>query len=132
MAGVNEVVAVLLLAAKFGVPVCPHAGGVGLCELVVHLSAFDFLAVSGTWDGRLVEWVDHLHQHFVEPARVERGRYRLPERPGYAEMLPASRAEHRYPGGMVWARIASAAGRRPRSAEQAVHADAERPGTEQA
>ena len=70
--GVNENVAILLLAAKFGVPVCPHAGGVGLCELVQHLSMFDYLAVSGSLEGRMVEYVDHLHEHFVDPV-VARG-----------------------------------------------------------
>ncbi|HEV8374563.1 MAG TPA: enolase C-terminal domain-like protein, partial [Actinomycetota bacterium] len=82
LAGVNEVVAVLLLAAKFGVPVCPHAGGVGLCELVVHLSAFDYIAVSGSLDERMIEYVDHLHEQFVEPVRVVGGRYLLPRSPG--------------------------------------------------
>ena len=87
LAGVNEVVAVLLLAAKFGVPVCPHAGGVGLCELVPHLAAFDYVALGGELDDRVVEYVDHLHEHFVDPCVVERARYRAPSRPGYsAEM----------------------------------------------
>src|SRR6266545_345790 len=95
LAGVNEVVAVLLLAAKFGVPVCPHAGGVGLCELVVHLSAFDYVAVSGSLDGRMIEYVDHLHEHFVEPVRVVGGRYLLPRSPGYAAMTRRALDEHR-------------------------------------
>jgi len=103
LAGVNEVIAVLLLAAKFGVPVCPHAGGVGLCELVVHLAAFDYIAVSGSLDGRVVEYVDHLHEHFVEPVRVEGGRYRLPAAPGYAAMTARALADHRFPDGPVWA-----------------------------
>ncbi len=81
LASVNEVLAVQLLAARFGVPVCPHAGGVGLCELVVHLAAIDFVCVSGTMEGRVVEWVDHLHEHFAEPARVSRARYVMPRRP---------------------------------------------------
>lgn len=102
VAGVNEVVAILLLAAKFGVPVCPHAGGVGLCELVSHLSAFDAIAVGGDQPNRIVEFVDHLHEHFVEPSRVVDAHYRLPENPGYATMLPASRAAHRFPDGPVW------------------------------
>jgi L-fuconate dehydratase len=102
LAGVNEVVAVLLLAAKFGVPVCPHAGGVGLCELVVHLSAFDFVAVSGSLDERMIEYVDHLHEHFTEPVRVTGGRYRLPAAPGFAAMTPAALAGHRFPDGPVW------------------------------
>ena len=74
LGGVNEVIAVLLLAAKFGVPVCPHAGGVGLCELVQHLSAVDYIAISGGLDGRMIEYVDHLHEHFLDPVVIERGR----------------------------------------------------------
>ncbi|MFB2579716.1 enolase C-terminal domain-like protein [Herbiconiux sp. P15] len=90
--GVNENVAVLLLAAKFGVPVCPHAGGVGLCELVQHLSYFDFVAVSGDAVGRTIEYVDHLHEHFVTPVEVREGRYRAPLAAGSgAEMLAESR-----------------------------------------
>jgi L-fuconate dehydratase len=101
---VNEVVAVLLLAAKFGVPVCPHAGGVGLCELVQHLAAFDYVAVSGSLEGRMVEYVDHLHEHFRDPVVVSRGAYRLPSAPGYsAEILAASIARYRYPDGSEWA-----------------------------
>ncbi len=91
--GVNENVANLLLAAKFGVRVCPHAGGVGLCETVQHLAMFDFVSVSATIDDRCIEYVDHLHEHFVTPTVVERGRYRAPEAPGTgAEMLSASMA----------------------------------------
>jgi L-fuconate dehydratase len=89
LAGVNEVVAVLLLAAKFGVPVCPHAGGVGLCELVQHLSAFDYIAVSGSLDGRMIEYVDHLHEHFLDPVVIRDGRYVLPSRPGYSAEMRA-------------------------------------------
>ncbi len=104
LGGVNEVVAVLLLAARFGVPVCPHAGGVGLCELVQHLSAFDYIAVSGGLEGRMIEYVDHLHEHFVDPVVVRDGRYRLPTAPGYsAEMVPASLARFAYPDGPEWA-----------------------------
>ena len=103
LGGVNEVVAVLLLAAKFGVPVCPHAGGVGLCELVQHLSAFDYIAVSGWLDGRMIEYVDHLHEHFLDPVVIRDGHYRLPTRPGYgAEMQVASLARFRYPDGSAW------------------------------
>jgi len=102
LAGVNEVVAVLLLAARFGVPVCPHAGGVGLCELVVHLSAFDYVAVSGSLDERMIEYVDHLHEHFTEPVRVEGGRYLLPRAPGYASMTRRALDEHRFPDGPAW------------------------------
>ncbi|MEU8625372.1 L-fuconate dehydratase [Streptomyces sp. NPDC048669] len=103
VAGVNENLAVLLLAAKYGVPVCPHAGGVGLCELVQHLSMFDYVAVSGTWEDRVIEYVDHLHEHFVDPTVIDSGRYRTPSSPGFsARMLPESIAAHRYPEGPVW------------------------------
>jgi L-fuconate dehydratase len=84
LGGVNECLAVMLLAAKFGVPVCPHAGGVGLCEYVQHLSMWDYVACSGTMDGRVIEYVDHLHEHFVHPVRVERGRYMPPTAAGYS------------------------------------------------
>jgi L-fuconate dehydratase len=98
LGGVNEVLAVLLLAAKFGVPVCPHAGGVGLCELVQHLSAFDYVAVSADLTDRVIEYVDHLHEHFVSPVVVQDGRYRLPLEPGYgAEMHAESLDAHRFP-----------------------------------
>jgi L-fuconate dehydratase len=110
MGGLNEVLAVLLLAAKFGIPVCPHAGGVGLCELVQHIAVFDFVCVSGTLDDRMVEFADHLHEHFVTPARVHRGRYIVPTAPGYsAEMQVGSRERFSYPDGPVWfeARAAS-------------------------
>ena len=95
VAGVNENVAILLLAAKFGVRVCPHAGGVGLCEAVQHLAMFDFVAVSGTTEGRMIEFVDHLHEHFVTPVDVRDGRYRVPLAPGAGtEMLAASLRSH--------------------------------------
>ena len=95
VAGVNENVAILLLAAKFGVRVCPHAGGVGLCEAVQHLAMFDFVAVSGTTEGRMIEFVDHLHEHFVTPVDVRDGRYRAPLAPGAGtEMLAASLRSH--------------------------------------
>jgi len=91
LGGVNEVLSVLLMAAKLGVPVCPHAGGVGLCEYVQHLAVFDYIAVSGSLDNRVVEYVDHLHEHFVDPVVVERGRYRVPAAPGYSiTMKPES------------------------------------------
>jgi L-fuconate dehydratase len=103
LGGVNEVLAVLLLAARFGVPVCPHAGGVGLCEYVQHLSIFDYIAVSGSLENRTCEFVDHLHEHFVDPARVVGGRYRVPLAPGYsAQMKAQSVAMHSYPDGPVW------------------------------
>ncbi|VXB12825.1 enolase C-terminal domain-like protein [Aeromicrobium sp. 9AM] len=101
--GVNENIAIILLAAKFGVPVCPHAGGVGLCELVRHLSMFDFVAVSGTTEGRYIEYVDHLHEHFIDPAIVRGGRYLAPTMPGFsAQMRAESLAAHRFPDGPVW------------------------------
>jgi L-fuconate dehydratase len=104
LGGVNENLAVMLMAAKFGVPVCPHAGGVGLCEMVQHLSMFDYIAVSGTMDNRVTEFVDHLHEHFVDPVVIKRARYMVPTRPGYGtEIKPASRAIHRFPDGGVWA-----------------------------
>ncbi|HEY7737010.1 MAG TPA: L-fuconate dehydratase [Candidatus Limnocylindrales bacterium] len=106
LGGVNEVLAVLLLAAKFRVPVCPHAGGVGLCELVQHLAAVDYIAVSGQLEGRMIEYVDHLHEHFLDPVVVEAGRYRLPTAPGYsAEMKGASLAGYRYPDGAAWQEV---------------------------
>ncbi len=109
VAGVNENVANLLLAAKFGVPVCPHAGGVGLCEAVQHLSMFDLVAVSGSWQGRLIEYVDHLHEHFVTPTDVRDGRYHAPSAPGAGtEMVAASRRAHRFPDGPVWSEEATA------------------------
>jgi len=103
VAGVNENIANLLLAAKFGIPVCPHAGGVGLCEIVQHLSMFDYVAVSGTMDGRMIEWIDHLHEHFVTPARVTGGRYVVPTAPGAsAEFRLESVAEFTFPSGPAW------------------------------
>jgi L-fuconate dehydratase len=106
--GFNENLAILLLAAKFGVPVCPHAGGVGLCELVRHLSLFDFVAVSGTDTDRTIEWVDHLHEHFTDPAVVERGRYLAPTAPGFsARMHDATLRRFRFPDGPEWTETAS-------------------------
>lgn len=102
--GVNENLAILLLAAKFGVPVCPHAGGVGLCELVQHLSMFDYLALSGTTEDRVIEYVDHLHEHFTAPVVMREGHYTAPLAPGFsATMHPESLAEYRYPDGTFWA-----------------------------
>ena len=101
--GVNENVAILLLAAKFGVPVCPHAGGVGLCELVRHLSMFDFVAVSGTQADRSIEWVDHLHEHFTDPAVVHRGRYLVPTAPGFSSRIRDETLErYVFPNGPEW------------------------------
>ncbi|MFJ9373323.1 L-fuconate dehydratase [Streptomyces sp. NPDC101455] len=102
--GVNENLAILLLAAKFGIPVCPHAGGVGLCELVQHLSMFDYLAVSGTTDDRVIEYVDHLHDHFLDPVVIREGHYMAPSTPGFsATMRPESIARYTFPGGTFWA-----------------------------
>lgn len=101
--GVNENLAILLMAQKFGVPVCPHAGGVGLCEMVRHLSMFDFIALSGTYDGRSIEYIDHLHEHFVDPVVIADGAYVVPTTPGYStEMLQSSISEYAFPGGSVW------------------------------
>jgi L-fuconate dehydratase len=107
VAGVNENLAILLMAAKFGVPVCPHAGGVGLCEYVQHLSFFDFLRVSCGMEDRVIEYVDHLHEHFLDPVRIVRGRYQLPTRPGYSiEMKPESLERYTFPGGAAWRELA--------------------------
>jgi L-fuconate dehydratase len=104
LGGVNENLAVMLMAAKFGVPVCPHAGGVGLCEQVQHLSMFDYLAITGTMEDRVIEFVDHLHEHFTDPVVIRRGHYMPPTRPGYGtEILPASREAYAYPAGAAWA-----------------------------
>ncbi|MDT5023890.1 MAG: L-fuconate dehydratase [Micromonosporaceae bacterium] len=101
--GVNENIAILLLAAKFGRPVCPHAGGVGLCELVQHLSMFDYVAVSGSLSDRVIEYVDHLHEHFVDPVVIANGRYLAPDRPGFsAQMRPETLAWYAFPDGAEW------------------------------
>ena len=103
LGGVNEVLAVLLMAAKFGVPVCPHAGGVGLCEYTQHLSIFDYVGVGASLDGRVLEYVDHLHEHFVDPVRMRGGRYQAPESPGYSiEMKPDSLTRYEFPAGAAW------------------------------
>ncbi len=101
--GVNEVLSILLMAKKFGVPVCPHAGGVGLCEYVQHLAIFDYIAVNPSLEERVCEFVDHLHEHFVEPVRIVNGRYAAPTSPGYSiEMRRASLDEYEFPGGAAW------------------------------
>ena len=101
--GVNEVLSVLLMAAKFGIPVCPHAGGVGLCEYVQHLALFDFIAVSGSLENRLCEYADHLHEHFVNPLEMQHGHYMPPTAPGYSiTMKPESLAEFAFPNGAAW------------------------------
>lgn len=110
VAGVNENVAILLLATRFGVPVCPHAGGVGLCELVQHFSFFDYAAVSTSQQGRFLEYVDHLHEHFAEPVRIANGRYQAPALPGIgAEMLVTSRDRWTFPSGPGWREIGNRA-----------------------
>jgi L-fuconate dehydratase len=103
LGGLNEVLAVLLMAAKFGVPVCPHAGGVGLCEYVQHVSLFDYIAISGSLQDRVLEYVEHLHEHFVDPVRIRDGRYVAPQAPGYSiTMRPESLHEFEYPVGPAW------------------------------
>jgi L-fuconate dehydratase len=103
LGGVNEVLAVLLLAAKFGVPVCPHAGGVGLCEYAQHISMFDYIAVGASLENRVCEFVDHLHEHFVDPVVVTHGRYQVPTAPGYSiEIRPESLSEYAFPDGASW------------------------------
>lgn len=105
--GVNENLAILLLAAKFNRPVCPHAGGVGLCEYVQHLSIFDYLAVSATMEDRVIEFVDHLHEHFVTPVHILKGRYQVPVEPGYSiEIREESLRRFAYPDGEIWSKQA--------------------------
>ena len=103
LGGVNEVLAVMLMAAKFGIPVCPHAGGVGLCEYVQHLSMIDYICISGSQENRIVEYVDHLHEHFVDPVVIRNGRYMPPTTPGYSiTMYPESLDRYEYPHGTAW------------------------------
>ena len=107
LGGVNEVLAVLILAAKFGIPVCPHAGGVGLCEYVQHLAIFDYIAVGASLENRVCEYVDHLHEHFLDPVRVRDGRYTAPTLPGYsAEMRSESLSVYGFPDGAAWRAVA--------------------------
>ena len=109
LGGVNEVLAVLLLAAKFNVPVCPHAGGVGLCEYVQHLSLFDYICVSASLEDRVVEYVDHLHEHFIDPVVIRDGHYMPPTAPGYSiTMRPESLDAYEFPQGAQWAAEVSA------------------------
>lgn len=106
--GVNEILAILLMAAKFDIPVCPHAGGVGLCEYVQHLSVFDYIAVSGRLENRLIEYVDHLHEHFIDPVSINKGRYMVPKKPGYSiEMKKESLRSYSFPNGKIWQEILS-------------------------
>ena len=99
LGGVNEILSVMLMAAKYGKPVCPHAGGVGLCEYVQHLALIDYICVSGSLEDRIVEYVDHLHEHFRYPVVMQGGRYMPPTAPGYSiEMFPASLDAHEFLG----------------------------------
>lgn len=101
--GVNENLAIMLMAAKFGIPVCPHAGGVGLCEYVQHLSMIDFIAISGSMEDRVIEFVDHLHEHFLDPVQIKDGAYMPPKMPGYSiTMKPESLEKYSFPNGAVW------------------------------
>jgi L-fuconate dehydratase len=103
LGGVNEVLAVVLLAAHHGVPVCPHAGGVGLCELTQHISLFDYVCAGASLEGRMLEYVDHLHEHFLDPVRMRDGRYVPPEQPGYSAAIRGdSLDEFEFPGGSAW------------------------------
>jgi L-fuconate dehydratase len=103
LGGVNEILAVLLMAAKFGIPVCPHAGGVGLCEYVQHLSLLDYICISGSLENRLIEYVDHLHEHFLDPVDMKDGCYMPPSRPGYSiQMKPETIDAYQYPNGSAW------------------------------
>ncbi len=107
VAGVNENLAIILLAAKFKTPICPHAGGVGLCEYVQHLSAFDFLSVSASLEDRVIEFVDHLHEHFLTPVQIRNGRYILPTGPGYSiQIREESLTRFAYPTGEAWSKQA--------------------------
>ncbi len=95
--GVNEVLAILLMAAKYGLPVCPHAGGVGLCEYVQHLAMIDYVCIAGTREGRVVEYVDHLHEHFVDPCVIRDAAYLPPQAPGFSiTMREDSRRRYRF------------------------------------
>lgn len=107
LGGVNEILAILLMAAKFRVPVCPHAGGVGLCEYVQHLAFFDFICISASKEGRVMEYVNHLHEHFLDPITVQEGCYQLSSVPGYScEMSIESLDQFEYPSGAVWEKLA--------------------------
>ncbi|WKN29699.1 L-fuconate dehydratase [Porifericola rhodea] len=101
--GVNEILGILLMAAKFNVPVCPHAGGVGLCEYVQHLSMIDYIMISGSLENRIIEYVDHLHEHFLDPVVIKNAAYMPPKLPGYSiSMKPASMEAYQYPEGKIW------------------------------
>lgn len=101
--GVNENLVIMLMAAKFGIPVCPHAGGVGLCEYVQHLSMIDYISISGSKENRIIEYVDHLHEHFLDPVTIKNGAYMPPQKPGYSiEMKPESLKDYEFPNGKIW------------------------------
>jgi L-fuconate dehydratase len=103
--GVNEVLAILLMAAKYGIPVCPHAGGVGLCEYVQHLSMIDFIAISGSLENRIIEYIDHLHEHFLDPVIIKSGAYMPPTAPGYSiTMKNSSIEDYDFQYGKIWQR----------------------------
>jgi len=103
LGGVNEILSVLLMAAKFGLPVCPHGGGVGLCEYTQHLSLFDYICVAASLENRILEYVDHLHEHFFDPVTMKHGRYMPPTRPGYSiAMRSESLDEFEFPTGKAW------------------------------
>lgn len=103
--GVNEILAILLMAAKFEIPVCPHAGGVGLCEYVQHLSMIDYIAISGSMENRIIEYVDHLHEHFHDPVNVKNGAYMPPNAPGYSITMKSDSLErYNFPNGEIWQR----------------------------
>src|SRR5207237_6165312 len=117
LGGLNEVLAVLLLAAKFGVPVCPPAGGVGVCEYVQRISMFDYIAVSGSLENRVLEYVEHLHEHFLDPVVIRDGCYVPPRAPGYSiTMRPESLREFAYPSGPAWRTDRAPMSCRPRAA----------------
>ena len=102
LGGVNEIIAVILLAAKFDTPVCPHSGGIGLCEYVSHLIMFDYVCASASLDNRMVEYADHLHEHMDSPVSVHGGHYFPPEMPGYAQLKNASLQKYEFPNGLGW------------------------------
>jgi L-fuconate dehydratase len=104
--GVNELLSVILMAAKFGIPVCPHAGGVGLCEHVQHLAMFDYVCCSATLENRIVEFVDHLHEHFIDPVVIKNGAYMPPTLPGYSiQMKAESISDYTFPNGAAWQKL---------------------------
>ena len=120
LGGLNEVLVVLLMAAKFGVPVCPHAGGVGLCEYVQNISLFDYIAVSASLENRVLEYVDHLHEHFLDPVVIRKGRYMPPQRAGYSiEMHAATLTQFEFPGGGAWTQDAAPTKAKPAAAGKA-------------